>query len=80
MKFFLVTATATALLTVSNVESWKVCKLEQENDRKLGQFDFLISQASPQQQPLCLTAANTDEMHSSNLKLKPCDFEHYPPE
>jgi hypothetical protein len=78
MKFLL--STSLSLVAVSNVESWKVHKLEHENERKLSQFDFLISRASPQGQPFCMTAADTDGMRSSNLKLKPCDFEQYPAE
>jgi hypothetical protein len=67
-----------SLLGASSVEAWEVRKLGQD-DRKLGQVDFLVSQASPEKELLCVSAA--DGMRNfGNLKLKPCDFEQYPPE
>jgi len=69
---------ATTALFVTASGAWEVRKLNQP-DRKLGQFDFLISDASPEDGPLCITA--TDGMRNfGNLKLMPCDFNQFPPE
>lgn len=79
----LVVPTLVLFATTAAVEAstWEVRKIQ--DDRALssspGAFDFLISNASPPDEPLCITA--TEGMKDfGNLKLLPCDFAYFPPE
>lgn len=66
----LVTTTLLLCPLVGAAGTWKARRLPES-------FDFLISEASPEDSPLCIAAS---EGPFGNLKLLPCDFDSFPPE